>query len=118
MFVSRTQYKDLFCERFGCPASEFEKEAFRKFLFAHAKPFATLIQKLWPDFFVDDFKFIRYLGRAASLREAIADSSKFQEMNDANRIFLRSALKIRVSGRKATHLARELFAAGGERYRA
>lgn len=62
-----------------------------------------------PRLFADDLKFIRDLGDATDLTEAKASVEEFQDINFARRGFLRRRLKIRVSGRKAMRLARELL---------
>jgi len=64
-----------------------------------------LLRKLKPDFFAEDFKFIRYLGEAIGSREVKASAADFQDANFARRTFLRTSLRIRVSGRKAARLA-------------
>jgi hypothetical protein len=67
-----------------------------------------------PDFFAEDFKFIRYLGAATGLREADVDVMNFRDVNLGKPRFWRTGFKIRVSGRKASRLAHELFAAQRE----
>jgi hypothetical protein len=62
-------------------------------------------------FFVEDFKFIRYLGASADLRDTRADLMNFRDANLGQPVFWRTTLKIRVSGRKAGRLAQQLFAA-------
>jgi len=61
-------------------------------------------------FFAMDFEFIRYLGESIGLREAGADLLSFRDANLGKPSFWRTGLKIRVSGRKANRLARQLFA--------
>ncbi len=63
-----------------------------------------------PEFFAEDLRFIRYLGAATDLREASVDALNFQEANRGYPGFWRTGLKLRVSGRKATKLAQQLFA--------
>ena len=106
------EFRVLFCERFDCPPAEFENRAFRELLYWHAKPLAPLIHKLNPEFFEEDFKFIQYLGDASCRREAKANAADFKDANHARRNFLRTGLRIRVSGMKATKLAHRLFAHG------
>jgi hypothetical protein len=108
--VPERQLKELFCERFDCPPSEYEERAFRKCLYLHARPLAPLIRLISPNFFAEDFKFMRYLGDSTSLREVRVDRMNFHDANRSNPKFLRTALRIRVSGRKATRLAQRLYA--------
>src|SRR5262245_37569598 len=101
------EFQTLFCERFRCPLSEYQEKAFWECLYWHARLFAPVLRRLKPDFFTPDFDFIRYLGNASGFREARANAADFRD--GARRNFLRNALKIRVSGRKAARLAQRLF---------
>jgi hypothetical protein len=101
--------QELFCERLSCSSKEYENRAFRVLLYGHAKFIAPALRRLRPDFFDEDFRFIRDLGAASDLREANASAADFQDRNGARRSFCRSRLRIRVSGLKAIHLAHELF---------
>jgi hypothetical protein len=60
-------------------------------------------------FFAEDFKLIRELGMAIDWREANTEILAFQDTNRESKNFCRTALKIRVSGRKAANLAQRLF---------
>lgn len=102
-------FRNRFCQHFNCPVSSYEDSAFRVLLYRHARPVAPCIRKLRPDFFAEDFKFIRYLAEAADLREARAAAADFQDANAARRNFWRARLRLRVSGLKASRLAFLLF---------
>jgi hypothetical protein len=104
-----TQLQSLFCQRFNCPLSEYEERAFKKCLYWRARLLAPLVRRLDPEFFAADRRFIRYLGAATDLREANVDALNFQSSNRAHPSLWRTGLKIRVSGRKATMLAQQLF---------
>lgn len=108
------QFAELFCERFHCPVSNYRERAFRKLLFCHARPLAGILRLLSPRFFLEDFKFIEALGAAGNPRKAFMDAASFQDANALERGALRTALRLRVSGRKAMRLAHELFAASME----
>jgi len=103
------QFQVLFCQKFKCALSDYEKRVFRQLLFRRAKLLAPVICKLRRELFAADFKFIRALGEASDLREAKAAAGDFQSMNIARKSFLRMTLKLRVSGAKATTLAQQLF---------
>ena len=105
----RQPFRDLFCQRFDCPSSEYEERAFRKCLYWHARFLAPAIRILKPDFFTEDLKFIGYLGHSTGLREALEDRSNFHDVNRWKGGLLRTAFRIRVSGRKASRLAERLF---------
>jgi len=102
-------FKTRFCQHFNCPACSYEDRAFRALLYRHARPVAFCINALRPEFFAEDFKFIRYLADATDLREARAAAADFQDANAARRSFWRGRLRLRVSGLKASRLAVLLF---------
>ena len=104
-----TSFRELFCTRFGCPPDAYEIRAFGALLYGHARIIGAILRRLKPEWFADDFKFIRDLGEATDLREANISAADFQDANLARRKFFRVRLKIRVSGGKASDLARELF---------
>ena len=107
--MARQTFEDLFCRHFDCPRSRYEERAFAELLYGHAKLVAPVVRKLRPAFSAEDFRFVHDLGEATDLREAMACVADFQIANITSRRFLRTALKIRVSGRKATRLAEQLF---------
>lgn len=109
--VSTSQLQALFCQRFHCAADEFEERAFRKCLYWHARLLAPLLRRLQPHFFDKDFQFIRYLGATTDWEEACTDVNNFYLVNAGKRSFARTDLRLRVSGRKASRLARQLFPA-------
>ena len=109
--MARQELRLLVCQRFNCPTSEYEERVFRKCLYWHARLLAPVVRRLNPGFFAEDFKFIRYLGASTGLREVITDLMNFRDANLGQASFWRTTLKIRVSGRKASRLAQQLFAA-------
>ena len=104
----------MFCQRFRCPPSAYELRAFRKCLYLHAKLLAPLLRRLKPDFFAEDFKFLRNLGESTGVRDAEVDVLNFHDVNLGNPSFWRTGWRIRVSGRKASRLVHELFHAERE----
>lgn len=112
--MASQQFRLLFCQRFHCPASEYEAWAFKKCLYWHARLLAPVVRRLNSAFFAEDFKFIRYLGAATDLQEAAVDLLNFRDVNLGKRGFWRTDLRIRVSGRKASRLVHELFRAEHE----
>ena len=107
--MARLPFKSLFCEKFGCPPARYEDRAFRKCLYWHALFLAPVIRLIRPDFFFEDFKFIRYLGDSLGVRDATVDIRNYGDVNRRNLGFLRTGLKIRVSGQKASRLVHQLF---------
>ncbi len=80
-------------------------------MFWHARMLAPVLRLFRPGLFDWDRKFIRYLGTAADWQEAKTDVNNFHVLNEGKPSRLREALRLRVSGRKAANLARQLFSA-------
>ena len=104
------EFQALFCKKHNCAFLEYDERAFRELLYWHARALAPVLRRVNPRLFSEDFKFIRYLGETTDLREAKANAADFQDANAARRNLLRTRLRIRVSGGKATRLAYQLFA--------
>jgi hypothetical protein len=106
-------FKEIFCERFGCSASEYAERALGMSLYPHARILAPVLRKLQPGYFSVDLRFLEYLGKTPDIREAEVEIMNFSEANRMDRSLLRSRLRIRVSGRRAARLARHSFRDGG-----
>src|SRR5580658_7673782 len=106
--MARLPFKPLFCERFGCSPEEYEERAFKMFLYGHARFLAPVVRIIKPDFFLEDFKFIRYLGDALDVRQAKVDVLDFKDLTRKHWRLLHTGLRIRVSHRKARKLAFQL----------
>ena len=72
-------------------------------------PFAPVLRKLTPTFFREDLQLIQQLGLDQDLEEVDAALSDFHYVNRARRHWLRTGLKIRLSGRRVRELAAELL---------
>jgi hypothetical protein len=107
--MARLPFKSLFCERFGCSPDDYEERAFRKFLYWHARFLVPVIRSFKPDYFLEDIKFIRYLGDALDVRQAKVDVLDFRDLNHKHWRFLHTGLRIRVSHRKARRIAFQLL---------
>jgi hypothetical protein len=68
-----------------------------------------VLRRLKPDFFAEDFDFVRYLGASTGLQEVRLELLNFRDANQGRPSFWRTSLNIRVSGRKAARLARQLL---------
>jgi hypothetical protein len=79
------------------------------FLYGHARLLAPVLRAIQSDFFVEDFNFIRYLGDALDMRQAKVDVLDFKDTDRKQWRLLHTALRIRVSHRKARWLAFQLF---------
>ena len=107
--MPQTTFQSLCCEYFKCAPDQYEQRALRRFLYPHARLLAPLLHFLTPDLFSPDLKFIRRIGGASDLRDATNDVVDFNHVNTNGSGFLRTGLKLRVSGRNAGKLARQLF---------
>jgi hypothetical protein len=106
---STRDLRSVFCERFHCPPSEFEKRAFRKCLYFPARMIAPLLRWLDPGWFERDLLFIRDFGKAKSWRQVMAELDAFHYREHLQPRYVRVALRLRVSARKANKLAFDLF---------
>src|ERR1700733_1073813 len=79
--MSRLPFKSVFCERFKCSPDDYEEQAFRKLLYWHARFLAPVIRIIKRDFFLEDFKFIRYLGESLDVRQAKVDVLDFKDFD-------------------------------------
>src|SRR5579859_5195989 len=104
-----THFRDVFCEHWGIPQSKYEQRALRVLLFPHALFVVPLLSKLMRKCWAEDLKFIRHLGDSEDFQEAEATLSEFRGANRWSRNFLRTRCRLRVSGRKAGKLIRDLF---------
>lgn len=68
-----------------------------------------MLRRLHPHFFDKDLRFIRYLGATTDWKEACTDINNFYLVNVGKPSFARTNLRLRISGRKASRLARQLF---------
>jgi hypothetical protein len=105
--------KSLFCERFKCSPEDYEERAFRMFLYWHARFLVPVIRIINPDYFLEDFNFIRYLGDAMDVRQAKVDVLDFKDLDRKHWRFLHTSLRIRVSHRKARRFAFQLLGESG-----
>jgi hypothetical protein len=62
-----------------------------------------------PSCWDEDLKFVRHLGDAEDFQEAEATLSEFRGANRWSRSFWRNRCRLRVSGRKAGKVIRDLF---------
>ena len=102
-------FQELFCEHFGCSSAQYEKRALNLLLYSHARILAPLVRVFKPGLFAPDLKFIRRLGQAHDMREATHDLLDFKDASGGRSDPWRGILRLRVSGRKAGRVARELL---------
>jgi len=112
--MANLPFKSLFCQKFECSPEHYEERAFGMFLYWHARFLAPVIRTIKPDFFVEDFKFIRYLGDALDVRQAKVDVLDFKDLDSKHWRLLHSGLRIRVSHRQARRIAFRLLGEAGQ----
>ena len=108
---SKRELRSLFCEQFTCAPADFEKRVFWKCLYPHARIIAPLLCLILPALFERDHHFIRCLGHAKNWQDVKVDILDLHYEDRFHPRFLRNALRLRVSRRKAKRLAAGLFAA-------
>lgn len=101
-------FRQLFSERSGVTADQFECKLFRKCLFRHALPFAWLIQRWHPQFFREDFEMLRDVASAHNTDEVICELNRFFGRNARDKNFLRTAFYLRISGKRVLRIYREM----------
>lgn len=102
---------EAFCARQNCPPTQYQERAFRLCLYTHAVPVAFVLYRLSSKLFREDRDVIQQVGLAHDLEEVDAALSDFHYINHARRHWLRTGLKIRISGRKVRLLAASLLEA-------
>ncbi len=106
------EFRQLFSEKRGVDAEQFERKLFYKCLFRHALPFAWLLQRCDKDFFDEDFGMLRDVASARNTDEVICEVNRFFGRNARDKSFLRTVLFLRVSGKRVLRTYRALLKDG------
>ncbi len=104
-----TNFKSAFCRAFGCRPEDYEPAVFRRALFRHALPFAWWLRWRDPEFFREDLDFIHEVGGLTDPDLFRQEVNYFYGRNLRDRGWLRTLLRIRVSGKRLMRLRRRLF---------
>ena len=107
--MNHKTFQEIFCENRQCDLAEFKDRVFWCCVYRQTVPLAYVLRKLNPAFFADDDTLIRQVALDRDLEEIDANLKDFHYVNRARRHWLRTGLKVRVSGRKVASLARTLF---------
>lgn len=107
-------YKAAFCQKAGCAPDRFPEEVFRRCLYPHAVPLAFLMGRLSSRVFSEDRKAIEQFGLSSSVGEVRNVIEDLRYVNHTNKSWLRTTLKIRVSGRRLFMLAEKLSKSEGD----
>ncbi len=93
-------FKEAFCHRYRCPATEYEQRVFRYCLYRRAIPLAALLQQLQPGFFREEVELTQRLASDTGLEEIHASVRDYQFSNQRHRHWLRTGWRMRMSGRR------------------
>jgi hypothetical protein len=108
--VSQTEdFKTAYCKRSKCPGEAFEKRLLRECLAPHVRPLAFVIRLFRRDFFRWDVEFLRRVGQARAVDAIALDVEVLRQDSRLRRGFLRGILRVRISSRRLTRLAQEVF---------
>jgi hypothetical protein len=102
-------FREAFCTRYNCSAHEFERAVFWRCLYRHALPFAIVMMWFNPDFFAEDFAFVREIGATTSDELFKAELNFFHGRNVRERNWFRRGLTIRVSAKRLLRLKNRLI---------
>ena len=104
-----TTFRQAFCKRYRCPPEHYESRAFRRSLFLHALPFASLLQRFDPAFFSEDYDLIREVGPMTDPELFRSEINYFYGRNLRHKGWIRSLFRMRVSGNRLIRLKQRLF---------
>jgi hypothetical protein len=111
--MAEPSFADRFCERFNCARAQYESRALRECLYGHARLLVPWLRRLLPWAFRPDLELIRRMAPMADFDDTFVEVLKFQDYNRQRWSFLRNALRLRISGRAARQMARDVFATAG-----
>ena len=101
-------FREAFCQRFACPAEEFEKRVLWRGLYRRSLPLSALVYSWNPRYFDLDVRTIRQLGLTRSSEEFRAEIDSFRFESRMQRGFLKRTLRLRISGKRLMQLLDEV----------
>src|SRR5437867_3992442 len=108
-----TDFRELFCEHFGCPREAYEKKVFWRCLHRRSFPLAALVYLVNRDFFQKDFDTIRQLGITKSQGEFQKEVEDYYFNIRSYGNALQRIFRVRISGQKLVRLSRLVHHAAG-----
>ena len=99
----------LYCEKFNCPAAQFEERVLWQCLYPQSAELARMIWRINRDFFLPDLELIRMVAPLTDADDLKSEISYFRYHLTAQGI-LRGRLRVRLSGQRLVNLAHTLFA--------
>lgn len=104
-------FKEAYCAHFDCPPERYEESLFWRAIFRHAVPLALIIRRFDPDFFHEDLDLIREVGAMSSQAIFRNEINYFYGRNLRDKRWLRTGLRVRISGNRMMHLWGKLMKA-------
>ena len=106
-------FRELFCEHFGCPTEAYDQKVFWRCVHRRSLPLAAVIYFINRDFFKRDFDTIRHLGITRSQGEFQKEVEDYYfNIRSYGNVFQRMLL-VRVSGQRLVRLSRLVRHAAG-----
>lgn len=97
---SGRNFRQAYCEKFGCLPADYANKVFWRCLYPHARLLAPLLLWLNKGYFELSFQTIHELGETANYNDFKAELDGFTLANRNARSLLRKRLRVRVSGRR------------------
>ena len=98
-------FRKLYCEQHTCPLEHFEDHLLRTSLYRVSLPLSSLVGRIHPEFFALDRALIRQLAVVCTQKEFRAEVEDFRRELRRTRKWFKSALRLRVSGRRLLPLS-------------
>jgi hypothetical protein len=102
-------FRELYCEKRGCPPEQFEERVLLECFYQHGLPLARWLLEKHSHFLDKDLELIKLLAPTCSLNEFNYELENYRFYQPPEGL-LRGRLRLRVSGRRLLALAKELFA--------
>jgi hypothetical protein len=100
--------KAIYCERHHCAPEQFLSRVFRRCLYPHAIPAAYLLGWVQARLFDEDRRAIEQFGMSITFQQVRAVVEDLRYVNRTNQHWLRTGLRIRLSGRRLYELGERL----------
>jgi hypothetical protein len=102
-------FKEGFCQLYCYKPKDYERAVFWRCLYRHSLPLAAVLYSLKPEFFREDFDFIREVGNITSGEMFKAELNFFYGRNVREKNWLRRIFAIRVSAKRMLKLKNRIF---------
>lgn len=103
--MTEKTFAELYCEKHGLRAEDYETVVLRRALYPHARLLAPFLRLMRPEYFAADLDFVRSVARLRRFREFFYESEEFAH-HPANRGFSRLTVNLRISSRTLRRMVR------------